>query len=243
MRDPDRLKLRGGVGASLLSAGKRESPPASARRRASAAVGAAVAAVATQSAASVAGATAGSLLLTKAGASIVAVVVVAAAVAVTSSQGNPALTSVVRSSPAASARAAQIERAAAPVPVAATRRSVTSSAALPIVPVPVPVPRPASSAVPIDARPSRAPLGDEVAALGRAQQALEGGHPADTLRLVDAFYIDFPQPHLRPESDALRIEALRATGDKAGARSFLDAFRAAHPESPLLEHLEAVVGP
>ncbi len=89
----------------------------------------------------------------------------------------------------------------------------------------------------------RSQLADEVAALGRAQASLEAGRAAEALGLLDEYARGFKSPHLRPEADAMRIEAIVATGDTALARKTLERFRLEHPGSPLLRHLEAVVPP
>ena len=95
----------------------------------------------------------------------------------------------------------------------------------------------------LPAPPAEPSLADEVASLRAAKLALESGRTRDGLRLIDAFFVDFPHAHLRPEAEALRIEALAAGGDREGARSFLRAFRAAHPDSQLLPRLEKTTAP
>jgi hypothetical protein len=253
MNDPERLNQRGDVGASLLRAARRESPPASARKRATAAIGVAVALTASESAASVVAASAARALLVKAITSVGAVALLGGAVAVVvlprvtgrsapRAPERPPATRGIAERPALPAvgplpvRAAPVASATQPLPAVASDRTVAPPAR-PSVDV-TPPPRVQPSVLP-----ARASLGDEVAALGRAQQALESGHAGDALRLVDAFLAEVPDAHLRPEAEALRIEALAATGDRAGARSFLRVFRDTHPESPLIEHLGAVTGP
>jgi hypothetical protein len=43
-----------------------------------------------------------------------------------------------------------------------------------------------------------------------------------------------------PEAQALRIEALARSGHRAEARARLAAFRAEHPDSPLLDALALI---
>jgi hypothetical protein len=240
MSDPVRLSERGDLGASLLRAARRESPPGAARRRATAAIGVAVATtLAPSSAAAVAAAATRVLImktLTTMGVAAVLGGVVGVALPFVTGERQARAPSkegaVVRSSREEErvAPAPRVPPAATPSLAVAPAPPVVSSPPA-VAPAPPPLP-PAKGAQPA--------LAEEVAALGRAQQSLEAGEPREALRRVDAFFVDFPAPHLKPEAEALRIEALAASGDGAGARSFLSAFRSAHPDSPLIEHLETV---
>jgi len=253
MSEPERLNERGDRGARALRAARNESAPASARKRATVAVGLAVTATASQSAASLVTVTATRAAIVKAMASIGVVVAVGGGAAL----GGPLVTRPPRvalrpvtapAGPASATRALipQIQGAIQFVPL----RPLPSTAEV-TAPV-VPTPAPGAADMPVRGRGAprvvaappppevASPLADEVTALGAAKLALESREPAKTLRLVDAFFVSYPHARLKPEAEALRIEALSAAGDKAGARSFLRAFRALNPDSPLLQHLEVV---
>jgi hypothetical protein len=240
MREPDRLASRSGLGADLLRAARRESPPASARLRAKAVMGVAAGA-ATPHAASGLAATATHGVAMKL-ASLAVVVCAAGAVVVASSRPKPGMqpaAPMVAPTPTVSvealpAQGAEVARTPAPA------SSALGPAAEALAPSPLARPSHSGAAPAPERGLAEHPLGDEVAALAEAKLALANGHPTESLGLVDRYFAAFPHPHLRPEAEALRIEALAARGDKEGARSFLTAFRAAHPDSALLEHLDAI---
>ena len=88
-------------------------------------------------------------------------------------------------------------------------------------PTAAPFPLPASS-------PS---LAEETAALDSARTALRGGRVAETLALLDDCAGRFPNGLLRPEASAIRVEALLAMGDRAGAETVARALVAAAPKT------------
>ncbi len=75
-------------------------------------------------------------------------------------------------------------------------------------------------------------LGDEIASLDSAQQALSEGHGADALAALDAHAKRFSSGALGPEAAVLRIEALAAAGDTGAAARQARAFLAKSPGSP-----------
>ena len=131
--------------------------------------------------------------------------------------------------------------AAAPVVAAtptATATAEASSAPAPLptaVPPPVvPVP-PAAPAAPAALEPPRPPalgLGQQVAALDRARDALASGNAGGALRLVDEYDRQFPRGALAQEATALRIEALFQQGNRDAAVRMAERFLAANPKSP-----------
>jgi TolA-binding protein len=82
----------------------------------------------------------------------------------------------------------------------------------------------------------------EIAALDRVKRALVAGNMTSALEELNNYERDFPRGVMSPEAKAMRIEALARGGKKAEARAMLAAFRARHPDSPLLESLSRVVG-
>lgn len=85
-------------------------------------------------------------------------------------------------------------------------------------------------------------LADEVAALDRARGALASGDPRGAQAQLDAYQQRFPRGVMGPEATVLRIEALTAAGDRAGARSMAEQFLATHPNSPHASRLRSLVG-
>jgi hypothetical protein len=105
--------------------------------------------------------------------------------------------------------------------------------------------RPAAPLRPVSSASMRAPpashsLAGEIAAVDRAKRALASGDASGAMRELDAYELAFAHGALLPEAQALRIEALARSGRNAEARARLDAFRAEHPDSPLLEALSLI---
>jgi hypothetical protein len=98
-------------------------------------------------------------------------------------------------------------------------------------------PAPAEPRVPAPrvARPA-APEGDALAAearlLAAAQSALDQGRGAQALGVLDEHDRRFPSGVLAPESEALRVDALCATGRADDARAEALRLRARYPGSP-----------
>jgi hypothetical protein len=110
---------------------------------------------------------------------------------------------------------------------------------------PQPPPRPVSSAsirarAPDPSPLAPRPLAAEIAALDVAKRALASGDAPGAMRDLDDYDRAFAHGALLPEAQALRIEALARSGRRAEARARLDAFRAEHPDSPLLEALSLI---
>jgi hypothetical protein len=84
-------------------------------------------------------------------------------------------------------------------------------------------------------------LAEEVAALDRARARLAADDPAAALRALDAYRARFVRGKLAAEEIVLRVQALLAHGDRAGAAAVERAFSRAHPESPYVARLRALV--
>ena len=80
-------------------------------------------------------------------------------------------------------------------------------------------------------------LRGEILLVDGARAALAEGAPARALRLVQRYTVRFPHGALAPEAQALRIEALAASGQPARARALARAFITEHPGSPLTERM------
>lgn len=103
--------------------------------------------------------------------------------------------------------------------------------------------KPAAPALPERATPSKgAPaLSDELKELDRARAAVAAGDARGALSELDRYGRDFPNGMLRQEAMVLRIEALHAAGDDATARSLVDRFTAAYPDSAHARRLRSLV--
>jgi len=78
--------------------------------------------------------------------------------------------------------------------------------------------------------------------LERAQDALRN-RPAEALALCADHGRRFPNGMLAQERDAIAVEALAKSGNRAGARARLDLFEKRYPGSTHTRRLEALVGP
>jgi hypothetical protein len=136
--------------------------------------------------------------------------------------------------------------AVAPV-VASIAAPLPSSPATegPSVPAPLP-PAATSSTAPMAAtvlepRPPALGLGQQVAALDRARDALASGNASGALRFVDEYDRQFPRGALAQEATALRIEALLQQGNRDAAVRLADRFLASNPRSPHAARIRLLV--
>jgi hypothetical protein len=130
-------------------------------------------------------------------------------------------------------------------------RSVDPYMSSPAPPVPaMTVPQPASAREPAHAQevsrpravmPAPGPsdderptlgLGEQVAALDRARNALASGDTTRGIRLLDEYQARFPKGILAQEATVLRIEALLAGGNRPAAADIASQFLASNPTSP-----------
>jgi hypothetical protein len=84
-------------------------------------------------------------------------------------------------------------------------------------------------------------LSAEVALLDQAHRALSSGNPGKTLELLAQHDKDFRGGPLSIESVVLRIEALAARGDRAGAAGAANAFLASYPRSAHANRVRSVL--
>jgi hypothetical protein len=84
-------------------------------------------------------------------------------------------------------------------------------------------------------------LARELRALELVQQALLGRDPDAALRLLDRYHAQFPHGSLSSEATVLRVQALLASGDRAGAQALVDGYCSAHPDSPYARRLNELV--
>jgi len=130
---------------------------------------------------------------------------------------------------------------AAPVPQLPP--PTTASAEAPTAPAPL---LPTAAKTPPAAPPALEPpralgLGQEVAALDRARDALAAGNAAGALRQVDEYESQFPRGALAQEATALRIEALLQQGNRDAAVRLADRFLASNPKSPHAARIRLLV--
>ena len=232
MSEPRRLADETSVSSlerDLLRSGIEDAPPPGAHERAAAALGIAVpVVVGTTTPASIApGAQAG-----VAGSAVVVKVVAIAALALTIGAFVAIRLVPLRSEPARvmpSATATTTATAVSPDPVASVVPSVEPAPSeVASVPAKVTTGRPAAS------------LGDEISVLDHARAALRDGDPGTALRLVDAHDARFHGDTFALESSVLRIDALDALGRRAEALALADRFLAAHPNTPMSQHVRSV---
>ena len=96
----------------------------------------------------------------------------------------------------------------------------------------------AHGAGPADPPPS---VTEEIAAFDRARAALEAGEIDRAIGLLDTYERRFPTGTFVQEAEVLRVKALAAKGDRAGARRTGERFLAAHPTSPHASRIRAIV--
>jgi hypothetical protein len=217
----------------LLDASRSERAPAESRARTLKALGisAAVSGVAATSTATAATASGLSLVGKIVGVSLLASGLVAGGLWVRGShRGAPASQPATIPASAVVAPPSEPEpasRAEPPAPAVSTATATPARAGNPS--------RPARSASPDDR------LSQEVVALERAHQALASHDPDVALRRLDEYRAQFPGGVLSSDATVLRVEALLAKGDLAGARTLADAYSAAHPDSPYAKRIEDLV--
>jgi len=85
-------------------------------------------------------------------------------------------------------------------------------------------------------------LADELAAIELARGTLVRNNPAQCLRLLDDYTRRFPKRRLDAEATVLRIEALSANGDRAGALHLGKAFLAKQPQGPYARRVRSLIG-
>jgi len=90
---------------------------------------------------------------------------------------------------------------------------------------------------------SQPSLAEEVAALEGARASLATRDPVAALRSLDRYRARFVHGRLASEEVVLRIRALLARDDRAGAVATEREFLAAHPDSPYLLQLRELLHP
>jgi len=85
-------------------------------------------------------------------------------------------------------------------------------------------------------------IGVEIEKLDGVRRSLRSNSPADALRQLDGYYRDHPSGVLSQEAALLRIEALAASGNTAGARSAAERFLRDNPKTPHRRRISALVG-
>ena len=71
--------------------------------------------------------------------------------------------------------------------------------------------------------------------------ALAQHNPRTALGVLDRYRAQFPEGRLASEAVVLRVQALVALGDRAGAQALADAYSAANPGTPYARRLREIV--
>jgi len=124
-----------------------------------------------------------------------------------------------------------------------TPTGTPTTTATPTAEVPPVATQPQLAAAPpaLEPRPPALGLGQQVAALDRARDALTSGNAAGALRQVDEYDRQFPRGALAQEAAALRIEALFQQGNRDAALSLAERFLASNPRSPHAARIRLLV--
>jgi hypothetical protein len=85
-------------------------------------------------------------------------------------------------------------------------------------------------------------LGRELELLRGAQRALDSGAPSQALTLLNQYAAEFPHGTLRHESQAARIIALCAAGQRAAGLKAAAQFLQAEPSSPFARRVRSACG-
>ncbi|WP_437963012.1 hypothetical protein WME76_48305 (plasmid) [Sorangium sp. So ce119] len=251
---------------ALLRSWKHESPSSSARARALAIAGlaAGTSAAPDAHAAPAPKAAAGKLLtLAKWGlGAVIGAGLLGAGVALLRPPAAPSAAAPPSEPPAASAQPVATAPPVADEPPAASAQPVTPAPAPsgPVTRAPIPLqasasPSPAPAAVASPPRPTGAAsrarsapvapadaLGEQVAMIDRARDALGAGDAAGCLAALDAHDGRFPRSAMGEEATVLRIEALIRLGDRARAADLGQRFLASRPTSPHAAGVRALLG-
>jgi TolA-binding protein len=138
------------------------------------------------------------------------------------------------------------ESPAPPVaPRAAPQAPLVTAKPAPEAPAQPTVDAPPTAETPKATQPSRAPadpLSLELSAIESARAALGRRDYSRALRLLDDHAKRFPKAHLMAEATVLRIEALVARGDKAGAARIGKAFLLRDPNGPYARRVRSLLG-
>lgn len=84
-------------------------------------------------------------------------------------------------------------------------------------------------------------LAEEISALDRARQALQGRDPTAASRMLDAFEASFPNARLRPEARVLRMEVLLGVGRYDEARAVGRRLLESDPSSALTQRVRSLL--
>ncbi len=239
MSEPRRLLLDpeiSGFERELLGSWAEEQPNAVARDRA---MGLATIAAGAALGAAAIGAKAGGSIAPKAAATSVAAIVKWLAIGVVVVGGTTSGVAYV-------ARDRETDRET-PTATAIPTATATATATATTTPTPAKtatddMPSVTPSSLPSPARPTRADtLADQIAAMDAIRSALASGSGGRALRLVDDYERRFPRGAFVEEAEALRVEAIAKSGDRAAASRAADRFLAAHPNSPHAARVRALV--
>jgi hypothetical protein len=131
------------------------------------------------------------------------------------------------------------EVAPAPVSTPAPERTLTRDAR----PTSPRSSRPAAAAPPSTAMPPATGLVEEQRRIESARAAVARGDASSALAILDDYRRAFPEGQFGPEALALRIEAVRASGDLARASALAAEFERRYPHHPLVSRVRSAGRP
>lgn len=238
---PERLRDAGATNLErrLLEAGAHELPSRELSQRMARAIGV-TAGLATTTAAKEAAAAA-RVATTQAGVSgsstlvpwITSGVVVAAGIVAAVVNLHPDTHDGARSAPTSNTAVSTHIEPAAPIPCAVVPELPVAASSNVVAP---------SSPTKARANTSSVDLGDQIALLDAARDALSSGSGDRALNLVNQYQSKYPSGSFRPEAAALKIEALVKLGRRTEARAHAERFVAAHRGSPLADRVARIAG-
>lgn len=84
----------------------------------------------------------------------------------------------------------------------------------------------------------RVSIAEEMRLVEAIRSTANGGRPAEALRLLEEYRVDFPSGMLAEEADVMRIEALSRLGRTAAAAELARRFLKTRADSPYVERVE-----
>ena len=107
----------------------------------------------------------------------------------------------------------------------------------------VEAPAPSTARPSAVAAPAQSSLAEELRLLDQARAALQEGEPGDALDALGRRDRAHPRGALGPEATVLRVQALLAAGDRAGAETVATRWLTRHPDGPHSRRIRELLGP
>jgi hypothetical protein len=158
-------------------------------------------------------------------------------VGATATAGAVAYVRHTSQAPLQSAESTPAQRAPVSRPTPVATSTADTQRTIELGPDTVPAPR---AKTPSSGRSST--LDDEVSMIDQARRAVASGDAPEALQIVGAYDTKYPGGALSQESTEIRIEALIAQGNRPAAERLATKFIAAHPSSPYVHRIHALLG-